>query len=250
MPWDARGTIALLISALVGIAAGVTLGISTGSAGSPAKGPGGRTGSPSASAGSGDPLGLGIPLQNLPCSGGKILVVGYGDSADGEMYNAASTDEDAKYLETAKSCNTLYGELNQVPPTYVVYLGPFDSTKDACAEQMTPLHSRDTVTNVKSGVKVHVPCLCVLEPATFPRLKPGMDATTRDGVYIKALQQLLADIDLLGRTKVTGRYDKATAKVIGQLQALNAITPKTPKTVDVQTWLAVRDRGCLSYEFS
>ncbi|MEO6512106.1 MAG: hypothetical protein ABIO16_14005, partial [Nocardioides sp.] len=190
MRWDARGTIALLVSALVGIAAGVIVGVSTGSSSPGSADPGGPSGSPTASGEPDDPLGLGVPLVNIPCSGGKILVVGVGDQADtGELNNAVSANKNdgVKYLETASSCNTLYGDASQIPPTYAVYLGPYDSTSQPCSMQMTPTHSSDAVTNLKPGIKVHVPCLCVLEPATFPRLRPGMDATTRDGVYIKAL---------------------------------------------------------------
>ncbi len=249
MRWDARGTIALLASALVGVTAGAIVGVSSGTGGPGAAEPGGPS-SPSTSGAPDDPLGLGIPLVNIQCDGKKILVVGFGEAADsGELSNAVSANDGAKYLETSKSCNTVYGDEDQVPPTYVVYLGPFDTIKDPCAEQMTPTHARDAVTNLKPGIKVHVQCLCVLAPATFPRLKPGMHATTRDGIYIRALQQLMADIDLLPQSRVTGQYNAKTAQRIGEFQTLNAITPKTPESVDVQTWLAVRDRGCVTYDF-
>jgi hypothetical protein len=250
MRWDARGTIALLVSALVGIAAGVIVGVSTGTGGPGSADPGGQTGSPSASASATDPLGLGIPLQNLTCTTEKILVVGYGDRADGELYNAASSNEGAKYLETAKSCNTLYGDADQpVAPTYVVYLGPFDTIKDPCAQQMTPTHARDAVTNLKPGIKIHVECLCVLEPAALPRLKFGMDATAKDGVYIRAMQQQLADIEYLGPKHVTGVYDQKTSNVVDKLKGVNAIPANVPGLVDKQTWLMLRDRVCQNYDF-
>jgi hypothetical protein len=253
MRWDARGTVALFASALVGVVAGVVVGLSTGSpeAGN-ADPPGGPTGSPSASGSAQDPLGLGVPLQNLDCTGEKILVVGWGEEQDaGELYNAVSANgtNDVKYLETSKSCNTLYGEANQVPPTYVAYLGPYDTIRDPCAMQMTSAHARDFVTNLKPGVKLHVQCLCVLVPATFPKLKVGMHATTKDGVYIRALQQLLVDVDLLGPKRITGQYDEKTSRVVERLQELNAINAKPPGSVDELTWQMMRDKGCLTYDF-
>jgi hypothetical protein len=251
MRWDARGTVALLVSALVGIAAGVIVGVSTGSPSPGSADPGGPTGSPSASGSAKDPLGLGIPLVNIDCTGQKILVVGYGDDAGGELNNAVSANRgrDVKYLEPTESCNTLYGEPDQVPPTYVAYLGPYDTTSGPCAEQMTPAHSRDTVTNLKPGVKIHVECLCVLEPAALPRLKLGMAATSKDGVYIRALQQQLADIEQLGPGHVTGIYDEKTSRIVDRLKAINAIPTTTPGLVDQQTWLMLRDRACQNYDF-
>jgi hypothetical protein len=232
------------------VTAGVVVGFTTGTAGdadasnSPSDGP--TTGTPN------DPLGAGVPLVNLDCTGEKILVVGWGEEQDaGELYNAVSANgtNDVKYLETSKSCNTLYGDANQVPPTYVAYLGPYDTIRDPCAMQMTSAHARDFVTNLKPGVKIHVQCLCVLVPATFPRLKVGMHATTKDGVYIRALQQLLVDVDLLGPEHITGQYDEKTSRVVERLQELNAINAKPPGSVDELTWQMMRDKGCLTYDF-
>lgn len=251
MRWDPRGTVALVVSAIVGIAAGVVVGLSSGTPGGSAADPGGGpSGSPSASSGSPDPLGLDIPLENLKCNGEKILVVGYGEQNDtGELLAAASSNPDAKYLETSKSCNTLYGEADEVTPTYVVYTGPYDTIKEPCVQQLSPRHARDSVTNLKPGTKIHVQCLCVLPPSTFPVLKPGAPATTKDGVYIRALQQVLADLDLLGDQHVTGLYDDRTAQVIEDQQNLNAISVNPPGKVDKQTWEIVRDRGCVNYDF-
>jgi hypothetical protein len=253
MRWDARGTVALFASALVGIVAGTVVGLTTGSPGqSSADDPGGPTGSPSASGSPSDPLGLGIPLENLDCDGEKILVVGWGDADDaGELNNAASANAEsgAKYLDTSQSCNTLYGDADQVPPTYAVYIGPFDNISGPCAMQMTPAHARDTVTNLKPGVKIHVQCLCVLNPVTFPKLVLGMHATTKDGVYIRALQQLLVDAQLLGPKRVTGQYDEKTAGVVDRLQQLNAISASPPGSVNEATWQMMRDKGCLNYDF-
>ena len=191
MRWDARGTIALLVSALVGVTAGVIVGISSGSPGASTTDPGGPTESSSqpASPTATDPLGIGAPLVNLDCTGQKILVVGSGETT-GALTNAVSANPgaDVKYLETENSCNTLYGAEKQDPPAYVVYLGPFDTTSEPCSLRMSIDHKNDVVTNLKPNVKIHVQCLCVLDPATFPELAVGMRPTTQDGIYIRALQ--------------------------------------------------------------
>ena len=116
MRWDARGTAALLVSALVGVTAGVIVGFTTGTSAPSSAGPDGNTpsSSPSASGSPNDPLGLGVPLMNIDCTGETILVVGWGETR-GALSNAVQHNSDAgvKYLETAKSCNTLYGAEKQ-----------------------------------------------------------------------------------------------------------------------------------------
>ncbi len=248
MRWDARGTIALLVSALVGVTAGVVVGFTTGtprdaSADNP------DPGSTSSSSPT-DPLNLRVPFENLDCIGKKILVVGYGETSGIlESAVARNAGNDAKYLETAKSCNTLYGPENQPPPKYVVYLGPFDSTSEPCQLRMSVDHKGDAVTSLKPGQKTHVPCLCVLEPATFPELSLGMHPSTRDGIYIRALQQMLLDIGLITASHVTGHFDGETERVIKQQQKLNALTPAKYGTVEKLTWNQIIDRGCVGFDF-
>jgi hypothetical protein len=246
MRWDARGTIALLVSALVGVTAGVVVGFTTGSPGGVRAGESPGPGV-SVTPRPGDPLHLGVPLENLDCTGEKILVVGSGES-HGTLENAvtANSDSDAKYLETAESCDTLYGPDN---PKYVVYLGPFDSTSEPCGLRMSVDHKGDAVTSLKPGQQTHVPCLCVLRPADFPELSLGMDPSTRDGIYIRALQQMLLDIGLITASHVTGHYDEATAKVVERLQKLNALDPDKYGVVERLTWIQIRDRGCVGFDF-
>ena len=250
MRWDARGTAALLASALVGVTAGVIVGFTTGSSAPSNAGPDDRPSStPSASGSATDPLGLGAPLENIDCNGKTILVVGWGETR-GVLTNAVeyNRDADVKYLEVAKSCNTLYGAERQAPPTYAVYLGPFDSTSEPCALRMSIDHSRDVVTSLKPGVKIHVQCLCSVEPAAMPELNVGMAADTRDGIYIRALQRLLVDMGLKPGP-ITGEYNPRTAAVVKRLQRVNAIDPELYGRVEAQTWRLLRDRGCLNYDF-
>ena len=253
MRWDARGTIALVISALVGIAAGVVLGFSTGSSNPGSAEPGGPGSSPSSSTSGSpnDPLGINAPLVNLKCTTENILVVGWG-STRGALTNAVEYNRDAeggvKYLEVAKSCNTLYGAERQAPPKYAVYLGPFDTTSEPCGLRMSIDHARDVVTSLKPGVKIHVQCLCAVDPAAMPKLNVCMAADTRDGIYIRALQRLLVDMGYKPGP-ITGEYNPRTAAVIKRLQQVNAIDPSLYGTVEAQTWRLLRDRGCLNYDF-
>ena len=191
-----------------------------------------------------------MPFENLDCIGKKILVVGYGETSGTlESAVASNAGSEAKYLETAKSCNTLYGPEDQPPPKYVVYLGPFDSTSEPCQLRMSVDHKGDAVTSLKPGQKTHVPCLCVLEPADFPELSIGMHPSTRDGIYIRALQQMLLDIGLITASHVTGHFDAETERVIEQQQKLNALTPAKYGVVEKLTWNQIIDRGCVGFDF-
>ena len=250
MRWDARGTVALLVSALVGVTAGVIAGFTTGSTPPSSADPDDKPSStPSASGSPNDPLGLDVPLQNIDCTGDTILVVGWGETRSA-IYNAVQYNNDAgvKYLETAKSCNTLYGAEKQGTPTYAAYLGPFDSLSEPCSLRMSVDHARDVVTTLKPGVKIHVQCLCAVNPVDMPPLNVGMVADTRDGIYIRALQRLLVDMGLKPGP-ITGEYNPRTAAVIQKLQQINAIDPTLYKQVEQQTWQLIRDRGCLQYDF-
>jgi hypothetical protein len=252
MRWDTRGTVALLISALVGVTAGVVLGFTTGSGGPSQAGDdptGGVTSGPPD-----DPLGTGAAMVNLDCHPDKyILVLGYGETR-GFLDNAvsANSDADVKYLETARSCNTLYGAQGRFPPTYVAYLGPFDSPDEPCTLRMNVDHADEEVTSLQPGTKRHVECLCILtlNEENFPPLAVGMKATTRDGIYIRALQRLLMDLPTLrSDLKVTGRYGVQTSKEVERLQKLNALDTDPPGSVDLQTWAMLRDRGCVTQAY-
>jgi len=251
MRWGPRGRLALVLAAVVGVVAGTLVGIATtgerpdANADDPGSSP-----TSTAPSDPSDPLHLGVPLENLDCTTQKILVVGWSDTS-GNLENAvsANADADAKYLDTAQSCNTLYGPEGEPTPKYVVYLGPFDSTSEPCGLRMSVDHKGDAVTSLKPGQKAHVPCLCVLRPADFPDLSLGMHPSTRDGIYVRALQQMLLDIGLITADHVTGYYDQETADVIEKLQKLNALTPAKYGTVERLTWIQIRDRGCVGFDF-
>jgi hypothetical protein len=112
-------------------------------------------------------------------------------------------------------------------------------------------HPNDVVTRLDADVDTPVQCLCVLELTNenFPKLAFGMQATTREGVFISALQRLLIDIDKNPTQHVNGHYDRETRDIIIGLQELNAIDVRPAGLVDKQTWRMLRDRGCLQYDF-
>jgi hypothetical protein len=107
------------------------------------------------------------------------------------------------------------------------------------------------VTQLDADVDSPVQCLCVLELTNenFPKLAFGMRATTREGVFISALQRLLVDIDKNPTRHVNGHYDRETRDMIIPLQELNAITVHPPGLVEKKTWRMLRDRACLQYDF-
>lgn len=241
----------MVAAALVGLVAGVFVALQT-TAG--ADGPGGAgPGDPSPSASStldpvDDPLRVDAPLVNLRCNGQTILVVGTGNTV-GAIIEAVSSNTEVSYLETAKSCPTLYQPEGQSTPRWVAYMGPFDSLSEPCSLRMSIDHKRDSVTSLKEGLESHVQCLCVLKPETFPDLAVGMVADTRDGIYIRSLQQALVDLGLIRTEDITGSYDQHTADMVERIQRLNALGADLYGTVEILTWRAIRDRACIRYDF-
>ena len=111
MRWDARGTIALLVSALVGVTAGVVVGFTTTGerpdatrrrSHTPASTPVGESHATR--------LRLGVPLETSTAPPRRSWSSGTArPAAPSSSAVQTNSDSDAKYLETAKSCNTLYG---------------------------------------------------------------------------------------------------------------------------------------------
>ena len=69
------------------------------------------------------------------------------------------------------------------------------------------------------------------------------------GIYVKALQNMLLDSQLITANHVTGHYDHYTATQIKRFQTLNALSPHWYRKVNEATWTQVRDRGCVDYDF-
>lgn len=195
-----------------------------------------------------DPLGLGIPLMNLQCTGRSIMVVGWGSSrAPLDAAVADNAAADARYLRREDSCPTLYSPIDKELADYVVYLGPYDSRLDACEQRLTLEHKGDNVTLLDAGNQTFVKCICVLPPGAGPVLSVGMVASADDGIWIRGVQGLLNDIGRLPEEAITGVYDERTAAVVRRIQANAAVLPDG--VVDEVTWKLLRDRACSSYDY-
>jgi Putative peptidoglycan binding domain len=251
MPWGTRGRWAVVAAALAGLVAGVFVALQTtaGATDSRAADPSASSASPSRSVDpADDPLGVDAPLVNLDCTGMTILVVGYGNTI-GPIIEGVTSNTEVSYLETADSCPTIYQPEGQSTPRWVAYMGPFDSLSEPCSLRMSIDHKRDSVTSLKEGLDTHVQCLCVLDPETFPDLAVGMSADTRDGIYIRSLQQALVDLGLMTHEDITGIYDQQTADMVERIQTLNALGADLYGRVENLTWRAIRDRACIRYDF-
>ena len=179
MRWNARGTMALLVSALVGVTAGVVVGFTTGS-------------SPPAKAGPRRPLvqperlgddrttrcGLGAPLENLDCTGDNILVVGWGANTGRPRPTPSLPTVDAE-REVPRDGELLQHALRRREagprPSTPSTSAPSTAPSEPCALRMSIDHPRDVVTTLKRGVKIHVQCLCVGSTRRLP------DAQRRHG---------------------------------------------------------------------
>lgn len=196
-----------------------------------------------------DPLRLGADLVNQECSGDNLVVVGRG--ANRPRLRAAVVESlgEAKYLDTAASCPTLYAPIDDEVPEYVVYLGPFSTPGAACEIRMTVKHKGDFVTSLRAGNQSYVKCPCELSASTWPVLDPAMGAPDAlESMWIRQLQGMLVDLGrLTDDVDETGVYDEATVSVIERIQAYEsrAVTG----VVDAATWSIVRDRACRRYDY-
>lgn len=232
--------IAPLVAAILGIGGGVATALAVSE-----KEPNGSTDS--------DPLHLGIPLVNQECTGEALLVVGYGNSV--AQLGTAVADIGAaglRYLRSDESCATILGPEDEPdPPTYVVYLGPYETLNDPCEKRMTPEHRGDFVTVLRSGNDQLVKCVCVLPSSAGPELRVGMDPTEEAVVWIRSLQAMLHDYyeQDFPRDAITGEYDARTAAAVTRVQQEARGVLTEPGVVDTATWGIVSDRICRTYEF-
>ncbi len=176
MRWDARGTIALLVSALVGVTAGVVVGFTTGSPGAATAGPRRPDVQPERVRLARRPAGPRRPareprLHRRDDPGRRL---GRDQRRPRATRSRPTSTAGVKYLETAESCNTLYGAGEAGPrPSTSSTSGPSTSSAEPCSLRMSVDHKGDVVTSLKPGVKIHVQCLCVLRPGDLPRRSPS-----------------------------------------------------------------------------
>jgi hypothetical protein len=237
--------LAPLVAALVGIAAGTTAALLTADA------PTSERDEPQALV---DPLGLGIPLVDLECAPDQgVLVLGFGDSSPAlRAAIAENPGGDPRYLETATSCDTIYGpERREEAPRYAVFLGPFDDLVEPCTLRMDPVRRGDFVTALRSGNRQSVKCVCVLpDSAARPTLRVGMPETDAHSVWIRSLQGMLVDANdkRFPRDWITGTYDRRTADRIAEYQDSSQVRSERG-VVDDATWGLLTTRICGGYDF-
>jgi hypothetical protein len=191
-----------------------------------------------------DPLGLGVPLVNRACTGQSVLVT-MASRSQAALASAIAEDPDhTRYLDIADSCPTVWKQ-NATAHGYAAYLGPYSSVSQACQTRMTVAHRGDVVTKLQNGTTTPVQCLCYLDYVSLPLLRPGMDVTARDGIYVRALQKALYTLKLNPDDTETGLYDTDTISQVRAFQRLDSLSQSG--IVNAPTWHAVQGKACKLY---
>jgi hypothetical protein len=194
-----------------------------------------------------DPLGLGVPLENLPCTGQTVIIVGEGESSPALSHSVADWDG-VRYLETAKSCPTVYPLVRGELPTYVAYLPPYASAKGACEDRMTAQHRGDFTTRLIEGNVDSVNCACELDVATLPEFGEGQPPTTVSGMWVNLYQNMLDDLGVLELRQVQpGIFDEEMIRITREFQTDGGVSPTA--IADEDTWRLLRDKACDRYRY-
>jgi hypothetical protein len=191
-----------------------------------------------------DPLALGVPQVNQPCTGKVLLVVARGDGAS-ELASAIAdqgSDSHVRYLDTRASCHTAWDDPDVTAPRFAAYLGPYDSPIQACPDRMTVRHRGSLVTRLTAGTSEPIQCLCYLGPNQLPLLRSGKEVVDTTGMYVRALQRLLTTLKLNPASHSTGHYDLRTIQQVRDFQQAHAIPPTG--AVNSQTWQTLIKKGC------
>lgn len=189
-----------------------------------------------------DPLGIGIPMLNQTCTDKSLILVNWGDSAT--PLGPAVSRKGAHYLQTARSCDTDW-KYHGPTTTYAAYLGPFDTPTEACRIRMTPEYKGTFVTRLHDGNTDFVQCACYLDFHTMPRIVPGATITATTGMWTRALQQMLYDIDYTTTHHNTGVLAGQTLAAVRRLQVAQALEPTG--IVDAETWSSLLQQACRLY---
>ncbi|HEX3929839.1 MAG TPA: peptidoglycan-binding domain-containing protein [Nocardioides sp.] len=191
-----------------------------------------------------DPLGLGVSLVDQACTGQSVLVT-MASRSQAALASAVAEDPDhTRYLEIAGSCPTVWKQ-NATAHGYAAYLGPYTSVSQACQARMTVAHRGDVVTKLQNGATAPVQCLCYLDYVSLPLLRPGMDVTARDGIFVRGLQKLLYTLKLNPHDTETGLYDAATISQVRTFQGLDSL--RQSGIVSPPTWHALQGKACKLY---
>ena len=194
-----------------------------------------------------DPLGLGVPMENVGCTGETLVIVGSGGSRTSLVPAARDWDEDGvKYLETDRSCDTIYSRGGDKTPTYVAYLA-FPTAEAACKERMTLAHKNDLVTRMRLRNTDRVMCPCELDRTALPEIGEDREITDESRMWTAMYQQML---EKLGRLDIDrddlGDFNRATEEATRLLR--NGSNMEPWGYVDQETWTVVRDRSCRLFD--
>lgn len=239
--------VALLTAAVLGAGGGVTTALVAGD---------GASGDVAA-----DPLGIGIAMVDLECTGEAVLVVGYGDGAPAlraAVLNSPS-DEEVRYLDTSRSCDARWTPArSSAEPAWVAYIGPGDRTDLCLARLSEPAHQGDNVTFLRAGNNERAMCLCEVRASAAPELRPRTsDPDGRNRVWVAELQDMLITIDAqrgdaaptdLTEADRTGVYDERTAARIDVIRKNARMVPNG--VVDERVWGRVTTAGCGFYDYA
>jgi len=193
-----------------------------------------------------DPLALGVPLENVDCTGETLIMVGWGDA-----YSALAPSvvdwPGVKYLRTSESCPTAYPQARGRTTDYVAYLPAYDTPEVACAERMEASHKGNFVTRLGDGNTDGVNCACALGLSTLPAIGEGQELTTESGMWIYLYQGMLNDIGADPEVARTGLFDTTTTDATRVLQTDAALGPSG--IVDSDTWDVLRGKACKRYDY-
>ena len=187
-----------------------------------------------------DPLELGIPMENVDCTGETLILVAVGDTRAALAPSVRDSDDlDVKYLRPDESCDTAYPRREG---TYAAYLA-YPSLEAACAARMTNVHKDDFVTRMRDGNVDQVMCPCELDRTTLPEIGEGREPTTESRMWTSMYQWMLVELDRLDSDAVSlGTFDEQTIAATRTFQGNNNLNPLG--YVDQDTWAAVRDKAC------
>ncbi len=189
-----------------------------------------------------DPLGLGIPMVNQPCSGDSILMLSWGDAGPALGTGVGEAPQGlARYLDTHHSCRTFYTPRK---PHYVTYLGPFGTRHQACRRRMTERYAGDVVTRLHEGNVRQVECTCFVRATDAPDLRTGGETGLGDIAWIRSLQRMLHDMHLMNE-HLTGAYDDTTQRAVEKFQTARGLNPSGEMTS--VTWPQLLTAGCRLY---
>jgi hypothetical protein len=188
-----------------------------------------------------DPLGLGAAMVNQQCQNNETLLVLASGDTSGALASDIASQDGARYLETAHSCDTAWRRPGRPIESYVAYLGPLDR-RDACERQMTGNYRGAHVTELTEGSTDTVQCACYVARAGIPELRTGQDMTDHELVYLHDAQQMLTDLGIRPDEPITDRYDQEMESQVLHFQqnrhhAANGVMGK-------DTWRALLNAAC------